>query len=127
MKKTTKIICNIYLFTLPQKQPITKLHDICLVNSRHPLTSMLDSIVKCKFGNATTLGPCHDLEAFNNACHTLVFKGRIFAFSLFSDNHHVHVLVADIEAGQGLDVNHISIQVKVVSERMSKCQLPLKG
>ncbi|MPC22520.1 hypothetical protein E2C01_015537 [Portunus trituberculatus] len=117
-KQHSSRVCHILANSFTEEQAVSKLHDVGLVHGRHLLTPVLDCIIKGKLGDAAALVPSHDLEALHNASHTLMFQGRVLTLRLFSYNHHVHILVPHIEAGQGFDVDNIGVQVKLISESM---------
>lgn len=46
----------------------------------------------------------------------LVFQHGIFSLGVLADEHHIDVLVASLDSGEGLAVDHIDVEVELITQ-----------
>ena len=81
------------ILCIPEKETVAQLHDVRLVHTRHLLAPVSRGVIEGKLGDAPRLFRGDNLQAFDHSRDRLMLQGRIFALRLFSDHHHVQVLV----------------------------------
>lgn len=99
-----------------QEQSVAELHDVSLVHSCHLLAVMFDGIIESELGDSQRLLFGDHLETLDYSRNSLMFKCRVLAFCLFTDDNSVDVLVTSIDTRQADHVNHISVQVELITE-----------
>lgn len=105
-----------HFFAASQEQSIAELHDVGLVHSCHLLAVVFDGVIESELGDPQRLLFGDDLETLDDSRNSLVFKSRVLAFCLFADDNSVDVLVTSIDTRQADDVDHVSVQVQLITE-----------
>ena len=105
------------LFADIQKEPITLLHNVCLVNDGDLFATILEGKVKGISGNALGFSASHDLEGFDNARDGGVFFTRVLSFGVLTNNSQVDILVSGLPVtGQIADKGDGGKDIQVLSE-----------
>lgn len=110
-----------HLLTALQEQTVAQFHDISLVYACHLLPLILGGIVERKFGNSGRFLSRDNLQALHHTGNRFMFQCRVFAFSLFTNDDGIDVMMTTLHAWQTSDVHNICIQIQFSSQFHVQC------
>ena len=93
------------------EKTVGELHNVSFVNAGDLLALVGQSKAEGKFGNALRLGPCDNLERFDNASNRLVLKTGVFAFRILTNDAEVYIVMLRLVTWYVLDENNRCVNV----------------
>ena len=97
------------------EETIGQLHDVGLVDHGHLLTVVGEGEGEGELDDALRLGAGDDLERLDDAGDALMLEAAVLTLGVLSDDAHVDVLVAGLEAGDVLDQSNRGVDVELLT------------